>query len=61
MKATYTVKRTNFRGEENYNKTFDTYRKAFNKVVRLQENSSKSSIIKLYENDRLMDEFTGLV
>ena len=57
----YSVRRVSARGEVNYSKTFETYRKAINAVGRLQEKSSKSSTIHLLENDRVIDTSTGLV
>jgi hypothetical protein len=57
----YKIKRVNYKGIETYNKTFPTYRKMWNALIRVQEGSSKSSIITIYENDIPLDTFTGLV
>lgn len=56
---TYTVRRVTAKGET-YEQKYPTFRKAYNAVGRLQENSSRSSMIYLLENDRVIDTFTGL-
>lgn len=57
----YTIKRTNNKGEETFNKNYDTRRKANNAMDRVQEGSSKMSIVRLYENDKMIEERYGLI
>lgn len=59
--TTYTITRTNSKGETTQlTKTYDTRRKANNGLDRAQENSSKSSVLRLYEDGKEIEERNGL-
>jgi uncharacterized protein YegP (UPF0339 family) len=59
--AIYTIKRTTANGETTQlTRTYNTARKANNGFERVQENSSRSSTIRLYEDDKCIRTGQGL-